>query len=127
MEKTIHVHTDMSVKDLLKVLQRIKDAQCHVLKEIDSVNYGLGFEIRIYGVKGRIYDDERSDEAMQDPDFVKNKISWSKAMKRAAKKLKGEVWLKIEIDRWSESKAPIQESVVKAIKNKLAQFKLEVV
>ena len=116
----------MRVKDLLKVLQDIEGAQCHVLQEIDSVNYGEGYEVRIYGVKGRIYDDERSDEAMLDPDFIESKISWSEAMDRAAKKLQGEVWLKIEIDRWSESKVEIQESVIKSIKKYLVLHKLDI-
>nr|WKN34439.1 hypothetical protein K4G66_18850 [Tunicatimonas sp. TK19036] len=119
MEKTIEVKSDMRVKELLSVLQMIEDAKCHVIQRIDSVNYGEGYEIRIYGVRGRIYDDDRSDEARQDKDFISKRISWEEAMNRAAEKMKENVWLKIEIDRWSESKAEVQANVVRSIRDYL--------
>ena len=119
MEKTIEIKSDIRVVELLSILQSIEDAKCHVIHQIDSVNYGEGFEIRIYGVRGRIYDDDRSDVARQDEDFVAKEISWEEAMNRATKKMKDKVWLKIEIDRWSESKAEVQTSVLNSIKEHL--------
>lgn len=109
----------MRARELLSVLQMIEGAKCHIIHRIDSVNYGEGYEIRIYGVRGRIYDDDRSDEARQDKDFISERISWEEAMNRATEKMKGSVWLKIEIDRWSESKAEVQINVVRSIKDYL--------
>ena len=116
----------MRVKSLLALLQKIDGAKCHVLQELDSLDYGEGYEIRIYGVVGRVYDDERSDEALTNADFINKKISWSEAMNEASKKLKGEVMLKIEIDRFSESKAEIQQDVIQSLKQELLSRKLNV-
>jgi hypothetical protein len=96
----IQILTDLRVKELLPILLEIP--KLSFVKEIDSVNYGEGFDIKYGNLEIRLYDNQRSDEAMIDTEFLNGKINWDQAFEKVVNKFKGQVFLNIEIDRLDE-------------------------
>jgi hypothetical protein len=115
----IQILTDLRVKELLPILLEIP--KLSFVKEIDSVNYGEGFDIKYGNLEIRIYDNQRSDEAMIDTEFLNGKINWDQAFEKVVNKFKGQVFLNIEIDRLDEQ--PKDERLDAA--TKISSFKGE--
>jgi hypothetical protein len=115
----IQILTDLRVKELLPILLEIP--KLSFVKEIDSVNYGEGFDIKYGNLEIRLYDNQRSDEAMIDTEFLNGKINWDQAFEKVVNKFKGQVFLNIEIDRLDEQ--PKDERLDAA--TKISSFKGE--
>jgi hypothetical protein len=116
MATHLEIETDLRVKDLLPYLLEIE--KMHFSYEIDSANYGEGYELIYMDVILRLFDDDRSDEAMIDEDFINGKITWTQAFQKVVEKNKGQAVLKIELDRLDRF-PEIQQEAKKAIIDKL--------
>jgi hypothetical protein len=122
----IKVLTDIRAKELLPTL--LKLPKLNVVKEIDSLNYGEGFDITYEGLEIRLYDDYRSDEVMSDAEFLNGKISWDQAFDKAIIKFRGKVSLNIEIDRHHNQTKELRMEAATALSNllKTSNFELTV-
>ena len=74
----IKIATDLRVKDLLPYMQEIE--KMWFSHEIDSVNYGEGYELKYMDLVLRLYDDIRSDAVLRDEEFRKATIVLSHAI-----------------------------------------------
>lgn len=124
MAVQLEIVTDLRVKDLLPDLLDINGIEFS--KEIDSVNYGEGFELKYNDLKLRLYDDERSDAALLDDDFRKGKLTWDQVFEKIVKNNIGKGLLKIEIDRHDNNPKDKQLDLAKAIIEKLKEKKYNV-
>ena len=109
MSKNIEILTDLRVKDLLPILLKIPGVTSS--GEIDSVNYGEGFDLTYKNLDLRLYDDLRSYEVMGDIDFQIGELSWDEAFQRIALTNKGHACLTIEIDRYEKETKEIQSEI----------------
>lgn len=120
----LEIATDLRVKDLLPDLLGINGIEFS--KEIDSVNYGEGFDLKYYGLDLRLYDDERSDAALADDDFRKGELTWDQVFEKVVKNSSGKGLLKIEIERHDKCSKDKQLDLAKAIIEKLKEKKYNV-
>jgi len=94
---TLRIITDLRVHDLINILKNVNGITN--IRQIDSVNYGEGYDFEINDIPARIFDDIRSDMAVLDSDFIKGEIPWDQAFKRIMRRSEGNCYLTIEIDR----------------------------
>ena len=91
-----------------------------LLGEIDSDNYGEGYDLLYKGMEVRLYDDERSDEALHQI-YAGIFQDWEQAMEVAVAKMTGKVFLKFEVDRYDEFPSALRELAVVEIKKRLIE------
>lgn len=96
----IEIQTDLRVHDLIDLLK--KKCAIQDIREIDSVNYGEGYDFTYEEFPLRLYDDNRSDLVRVDTEFVSGKISWNESFEKVLQTMKGKGLLRIEIDRHNQ-------------------------
>lgn len=109
MARYVSIQTDDRVHDIARLFDGHPDWV--VLGEIDSVNYGEGYDLRFGDTPVRLFDTERSDEVLRDPRFKWGK-NWDTVFEDVVRRLQGKVSLWIEIDRYDETTAEPQEEAV---------------
>lgn len=96
----VTLRTDDRVRDVVPLFRQTEGVR--IIREIDSANYGEGYDLEIGGVPARLYDDTRSDEAHADPQWKAGCCDWEEAFHHAARRLRGEAFLTFEIDRYDK-------------------------
>ena len=112
----LEIKTDLRVKDLLPYILEVENIVFSY--QIDSTNYGEGYELNFKDLELRLYDDDRSDETMMDLDFRTGKINWNEAFEKVVERKKGQGVLRIEVDRY-EKHPEIQQEAKKEIVDNL--------
>jgi hypothetical protein len=113
MAVLINIPTDKRTKELLSVL--LQDPQISLSNQIDSVNYGEGYELKYKNLSFRLYDDERSDQVAIDIDFKEGLLNWDKTFEKIIKQNPGKGVLKIEIDRHNKTSKEMQMEALRVI------------
>ena len=123
----------MAIYIEIKTDNRVKEIVPHLLEidgfiltgEIDSMNYGEGFDFKYKDLSIRLFDDERTDEVLADENFQTNKETYEEVFSRIVDTNKGETTLRIEIDRFDQN-TDIQVEAADLIKQNLKTKKYDI-
>jgi hypothetical protein len=96
MKTYLSVKTDLRVHDIVKYFEGTPGWT--IIHEIDSLNFGEGYDLDYVGVRVRLFDDERSDEVLAHPKF-KIGNNWDEIFAEVQKRMTGQVSLHFEINR----------------------------
>ena len=108
----LEVKTDLRVKDFVQFFACEKDWK--ILGEIDSMNYGEGYDLTFNSVPVRLYDDLRSDAALQHPNYKLGK-NWDEIFELIVKEFRGNAYVNYEVDRYDTTPLQDQEKAMSSI------------
>ncbi len=115
----LQLRTDERVCNVVRHFER--RAGWTIVREIDSANYGEGYDLLFGSVPVRLYDDQRSDEVMRRIARHAERTEWEREITEVARDMAGTVWLQFEIDRWNEATPEDRERAVENLRQSLLE------
>ena len=106
------IKTNLRVRDVATYFRG--ESGWQVLQEIDSVNYGEGYDLQYQSVKVRLYDSDRTEAVLVHP-RVKSHENYQEIFVEAKKECAGRLFLYFEIDRCDESSPELQKKAFLSI------------
>ncbi len=114
MSANLKIKTDDRVARLAQIIAQ--NSRWRVVRELESLNYGEGFELSFQGLCATLHDSERSDEV-----YIEERthgefgyLRYEEVFSEVVERMRGQVELTIEFDRWDEMPHLLSEAVENA-------------
>ncbi len=106
----VNLRTDDRVSDVVECFRNASGWS--IVRAIDSVNFGEGYELEHRGTTVILYDDVRSDEVHRRLHGVIRPEFWEAEFPNVVADMRGEIDLTFDVDRWQRSSTTSQRDTV---------------